>query len=238
MDVNVTHPIAANVALVQYWWVPWIPAFIGVIGAIFGAFAAGIATYYIEKLKIKNVEFEKRKQIYSRLNGIIALINQIMYLHGESTIDSTYFYTFYESKIPIYAQQYENNKFAEIERLLKEIPDRQQGDEEKEKSEKYALKAGQIYRQLGEIIGLILVSFDNTVKLDDLINELHTALRKYHKLSSEDFLKVTEGVQLDQWRGNKKTDLRDYLEKEFNPAVGNLEAYLKGEILKEDDNSN
>jgi predicted anti-sigma-YlaC factor YlaD len=90
MDVNVTHAIAANVTLVQSWWVPWIPAFIGVIGAIFGAFAAGIAAYYIEKSKIKNKEFEKRKQIYSRLNGMIALINQIMYLHGESTEDFEY----------------------------------------------------------------------------------------------------------------------------------------------------
>jgi hypothetical protein len=47
----------------------WVIAAIGALGAIFGALAGGFATYYIEKLKIKNMDAQRMQQAYSELMG-------------------------------------------------------------------------------------------------------------------------------------------------------------------------
>jgi len=47
----------------------WVIAAIGAFSAIFGALAGGLATYIIEKSKMKNIDAQRRQQIYSQLNG-------------------------------------------------------------------------------------------------------------------------------------------------------------------------
>lgn len=86
MDVNLTYPIAANVTLVQPWWNPWITAGIPALGAILGAIAGGSATYFIQRLLIKNSQLEKRKQTYSKLKGLKDLLGQVYYAFFAATV--------------------------------------------------------------------------------------------------------------------------------------------------------
>ena len=58
-----------------------LQAVIGAGGAVLGAIAGGSAIYYIEKLKLKNDENDRRRQIYSQLLG-----NRIL-LHWSSVKD-------------------------------------------------------------------------------------------------------------------------------------------------------
>jgi len=64
---------------------------IGFLGAILGAAVGGGATYYIEKLKIKNLECEKRKQIYSQLMGQKIIIRELYIALGVNIITTKYY---------------------------------------------------------------------------------------------------------------------------------------------------
>ena len=70
------------------------------------------------------------------------------------------------------------------------------------------------------MVGLIQVSFDNSVRLDELINKLDIALKKYRDLV-EDAPEGASGEQLNEWRCDKKDRLTNFLDKEFNPEICN-----------------
>ena len=53
------------------------------------------------------------------------------------------------------------------------------------------------------MVGLIQVSFDNSVRQDELINKLDIALKKYGDLV-EDAPEGASGELLNEWRSDKK----------------------------------
>jgi hypothetical protein len=53
------------------------PAIVGIIGAVLGACAGALGTYYIEKLKIKNIDSQKRQQVYCQLLGLKFVLSQV-----------------------------------------------------------------------------------------------------------------------------------------------------------------
>ncbi|NPV62504.1 MAG: hypothetical protein HPY61_07725 [Methanotrichaceae archaeon] len=229
MDQNLSGLVALQ--LVQPWWIPWIPAIIGVFGAIVGAFASGCTIYYMQKFKMKNELGEKRKQIFSDISGIQCLIVQLFYMHAYSMVYSEYHKSQARSKLNMKLQNEGPFKnIDDLNRFINESPEGRQFNEEFEKTEKYALQIAQIKRQLWKRIGLVQVSFNQTEELDRLISKIETALNDYDKKISM----PEEGAdvnQIIQW----KKDIMDnalpkYIDSDINPAIDNLLKYLRSEI--------
>ena len=179
----------------------WTPAVIGVIGAVFGAFAAGAANYHIEKLKINNNESEKRKQIYSKLLGIYYLLIQTYYSHGHTRIQTCYHYSHYALKIPIYNKQNIQKSLLERESIIRNSPECKTADIFRDRTEDTALQVGQINKELWETLGLVQVSFVNTDKLDELIYEIEKILGKFNSLI-QDPPENADGIRIDEWKKN------------------------------------
>lgn len=211
----------------------WTPAAIGVIGAVFGALAAGVAAYYIEKLKINNNETEKRKQIYSKLLGVYYLLIQTYYSHGHTAIQTRYHYAHYALKIPIYNQQNIQKSLLERESINRNSPECRAADSFREKTEETTLRVGQINRELWETLGLVQISFINTDKLDEIISEIEKILGKFNSLI-QDPPKDAQGIEIDEWKKNvEDIILPNFLNNEIGPAIEHLLAYLKKEIIDE-----
>jgi hypothetical protein len=199
MDVNVSSPLAANITILQPYYNLWITAGIGVIGA----FVGGFTTYLIQRLQIKNNRFEKRKQIYSELSGIVHPLDQLLFLHCRARV----FSVFYR---------------AEASELAKE---------EQEKTERYGIQLAEVEKELWRMIGLIQVSFDNDHALDQIISRIQSTLSKYGDIIENTPQDKSNIMMIEDWRDdvlNKK--LPEYLHDELNPAMIDLLEYLKRRI--------
>lgn len=231
MDVNLTYPIAANITLTQSWWVPWIPAIIGVLGAILGAIAGGMGTYYLEKLKIDNNESQERRQLYSKLLGIKYPLIRLHYLHGDAFLQSRLQYIRYKSQFSLYIGEIDEKGIAEKERLLREAPPFKLAKQKENEARDYSIKLIEIDKSLWEIIGFIQVSFNNTEKLDGLIAEVEIALSNY----SRDILKASsEKEDKSQIEDIRDRTLSNYIDNIIEPSINNLLSYLREEIGKND----
>ena len=174
MDLTIANQIAATNT--------WIIAAIGAFGAVLGALAGGLATYCIEKLKIKNMDAQRMQQAYSELMGHKYMILQIY---------DSYFNSFIGSEllnINSYLDAITQIDYSHITEITKKDINKRQREINQNINAKIAdsteykfameadnrcreleLKLGESYERLWTTIGLIQVVFSDTPNLEKLI---------------------------------------------------------------------
>jgi hypothetical protein len=148
----------------------WIIAAIGVIGAILGALASGLEMYSIERLKIKDTNTQKRRQVYSQLKGRKRLCLQ-------------YYATYYTNLISLekslalqtWGLGFSHPHLTEEGKKKLEIEinkNREISEKLSTKSDDLALGLAKSGQEMWETIGLIRVLFPDTQQLghDKLIS--------------------------------------------------------------------
>lgn len=189
-------------------------AAIGVIGAVLGAFAGGYATYSIEKLKIKNNEFEKRRQIYVKLGGLETKIAQI-------------FMMFHEVKV--YCKFY-SNKWKNLGEPANSI-ELKRSEEYYKLSVDMAIKFHEADIELSETFNSIRLLFNDTNELEKLIENFNSINSTFNdRVDIEDKVKNMDNSQLDEWCKNEVNNISDTSSRVVWPLFRELEKYLKNEI--------
>jgi hypothetical protein len=71
MDINLTHPLEANIYLLQPWWIALINIAAGILGALIGASAVLVAEHIgNERAIIKQIREERRISYLKILNSM------------------------------------------------------------------------------------------------------------------------------------------------------------------------
>jgi hypothetical protein len=86
MDVNITSPITANIALIQPFWIPILNFLVGLMGALIGAGAIYFVARYEKNQEIKKVHREERKNAYLKL---ITLFSVAEWVHKNAKDKNT-----------------------------------------------------------------------------------------------------------------------------------------------------
>lgn len=223
----------------------WFIAAIGALGAILGALAGGRATYIIEKLKIKNIDAQRRQQIYSQLNGRKRTYLQCYasYIMNFIALEKTFALMDFSLRIPeritINGIEYLTNSLVFDPQLPKEL---------KATCDELTLRLAQSRQEVWEAIGLIKILFTNT---EDMITDIENFDKKFETLESEIKSDSERGLiefQYEQlphsklnvttsWPESKETKLREEYINIFDRKFENLLDHLKSEINREQENA-
>lgn len=168
----------------------WVIAAIGALGAIFGALAGGLATYLIEKLKIKNTDIQRRQQAYSELMGRKHMILQYNASYFSELIRSGFLTN---CSLITAISQVDYRHIAEImttditkaeKEMSKTINDINEASKEFEiareadkRSRELQLKLGEGYERLWVTIGLIKLLFSDALELGTYIDPIEASER-------------------------------------------------------------
>jgi hypothetical protein len=182
-----------------------VSAAIGFFGAILGATVGGGATYYIEKLKIKNLDVEKRKQAYSQLVGHKSMMQQLYIALGDNRIMAKY--------------------YELLEKSSQEQNMRQKADD-------IILEVARTSRQLFEIIGIIQILFPDTpCEKINRIEETHNKIIS-HIENAESCLEKMPEIELLSKAESAKKKFHGSVKCETDKGIDLLIDYLKQEIGK------
>ena len=228
-DVNVTDAIAANVTLMQPWWVPWIPAIVGFIGAVIGGLVVGSSNYYLQKIKIRSNQIEKQKQILGELSGNRILLMQLFDLHANAFIR----YIVHRQRSISESIRWNKELYEPIDvsdKSLVNSVDYKLMKTEEEKIERYELLLAQGQEKLYDIVGRIRVSFDDISKLDRLISDIDKTLKKYNSILEDPSMNLDANLVFP-WKVDMiQNVIPNYIENELYNVINNLLIYLENEI--------
>ena len=220
----------------------WIIAAIGAIGAIFGALVGGLATYIIEKSKIKNLDAQRRQQTYSQLYGRKQAYVQcyVSYFMNFIALEKSFALRDFGLRIPervtINGNDYLTSSIERDNRISGELL---------AKSDDFALRLAQSRQDLWEIIGLVKLLFTNTEDLIGDIKNLDDAFETFEDEIKNDqergliefqyeLLPHTRLNITTSWPKTKENILReDYingLDGKFNDLLNYLETEIKIEL--------
>jgi len=161
----------------------WIIAAIGALGAIFGALASSLATYFIERLKIKNTNTQRRQQVYSQLIGRKRLWLQ-------------YYATYHTNLIALeksLALQKWGLGFSDP-RLTREGKKKLEDELNKNrevfkefttKSDDLAIGLAKSGQEMWETIGLVRVLFADTQRLRNLLRDIEMFDKAFENFEDE-----------------------------------------------------
>jgi hypothetical protein len=156
-----------------------IAAASGIIGVAVG----GFITYSIEKLKLKNIESQKREQVYSQLNGRKSLASQLYKSYFEALIWSYYYHS--------------------LEKLGGS--DQPNWLLEKKRSDDLALEKAKSNQSLSETIGLIQILFPSTNELNELIKPLLDIDEKF-KFIKDPTKEIRDEETYQDWKYDTNSD--------------------------------
>lgn len=219
----------------------WIIAAIGAFGAIFGALAGGLATYIIERLRIKNMDCQRRQQAYSQLYGrklayVQCYVSYFMnFIALEKSLALMDFGLRNPERVAINGTEYLTSSIEFDHELSGALI---------AKSDEFALRLAQSRQDLWEVIGLVKLLFTNT---DDLIRDI--------KILDDTFETFEEEIKTDRerdliefryellphtrlnittsWPETKETSLKNNYINRLDEKFNNLLNYLENEIKRE-----
>jgi len=199
---------------------------IGFLGAILGAAVGGGATYYIEKLKIKNLKCEKRKQIYSQLMGQKIIIRELYIALGENIIMSNYYKILCRREI----KKLDDDKTKDG-KIIDEF------DRRRERTESLFLEVARNNQLLFEIIGQIQMLFpdvadENIEKIKNLQDEILPIIGDEGSSIKETKDKEIKLIELKSMTQGKKDGIRGSVGSKVDTGFMDMIDYLKREIAK------
>lgn len=192
---------------------PFSIAAIGVLGAVLGALAGGYATYSIEKLKIKNNEYEKRRQLYARLGGLVVNLSQIIMGFQEFRI----------------YQLFHKSKWIRLGEPVNSI-ELKSSDNFYELRVDTAFKLRETQVDLYETLSTIRLLFNRSDKLETLIRRFDFINNVLDDKYDIDALQKMDDSQLDNWCRNEVGGLSYMISREIMQPFTELQSYLKSEI--------
>jgi hypothetical protein len=220
-------------------------AAIGVLGAVFGALASGLATYYIEKLKIKNIDIQQMQQAYCQLYGrrYLYLQNYASYFMNFISLEYSYALRDYGERFPekiiINDMEY-NTKNTEI--------DPKKIEYFVKRSDELSMILAQSKKEVWEVIGQIKVLFVDT---DSKINNIKDFAEKFGAFEEEMIREQEQGlielkfeilprdrlIITSDWPKEKKITLKDMYINKFDEMFNALLVHMQDELEKEKENS-
>lgn len=194
----------------------------------------------MEERRRKWENFQQKKQIRSRLFGIKFFMVNICYQRGYSLINK-YSRELLVSKTLSFIEAapeepYNVNNHWKVpsKKEIKEdsSENKRLAEKETDYARKYASDFAIASKDLWEIIGLIQVSFDNTIdERDILINELETAISDYNTIAFNP--SEFECENPNKWSKDKHDEIKKCLDDKIIPAFKNLLDFLKSDIDKD-----
>ena len=162
-----------------------LPAVIAAGGAVLGAVAGGGATYYIQKLNIKNNENEQRRQAYSKLTGkkILLLQSYISYYIAFIQSQRADSYCTLET---LCGKEEGNIGQDDINQYIRDSVSCQEAMKMKTKYENLQLEIAKNECTLWETIGQIQFLFpDAVIEIDELIRKIKSVDEKFVNFEKE-----------------------------------------------------
>ena len=189
---------------------------IGFLGAILGAAVGGGATYFIEKYKIENLEYEKRKQIYSQLMGQKIMIRELYITLGENITMNNY----YKIKCSKEIKKLDDDRTKD-RTVIDEF------DRRREKTESLCLEVARNNQHLFEIIRLIQILFPDVA--DDKIEKIKGLHEKIIPLikNAGSNIGETKSIEIKSKIQREKNGIRESLGKEIDAGFKDMIEYLK-----------
>lgn len=215
-----------------------------IVATIIGGLIAGLVGFAtsnsMEERRRKWEKLQQKKQIRSKLLGEQFFVANIYYQRGYSNINKTFYQLLIKSGLSFKEAAPEKSfdvnecfRFVSKDEIKDEISNnRKLAEKEMDCIRKNASDWGIASKELWEIIGLIQVSFDNTIdERDKLVMELETAISDYNKITFNP--SETESRDPYGWSKNKHAEIEKCLDDEITPAFENLLDFLKSEIDKD-----
>jgi len=218
------------------------------VGPIIGGIIAGLAGLIVSIFNQKHQEgmeerrrkwekLQQKKQIRSRLLGAKFFMVNICYQRGYSLIQKSKYisiankgYPYIEnapershSVSPVWNRPSKNN--------IKEfcLKHEKLSENEMDFAKKYSADFAIAARDLWEIIGLIQVSFNNTIdERDRLLKDLETAIYDYNGITFNP--SEAESKDPNEWAKNKHIEIKKCLDDKIILAFDNQLNFLKDEI--------
>jgi len=196
---------------------------IGAFGAVLGAIAGGGATYYIEKIKIKNNENEQRKQVYSKLCGNTSLVLQS-----------------HASYFGLFIRSYSLETDALLTKIcgvfLEASNEKKESIQERQKSDDLLFKVAESKAVMWETIGQIQILFPSITEMDDLIDRILDDEKRFEYLE-RDIIKTFRNLQNTLIEESKTSSVRtdpdkwiisrsDDIENLSDQMISNLRNYI------------
>ena len=220
-------------------------AAIGVLGAVFGVLASGLATYYIERLKIKNMDIQRMQQAYYQLYSrrYLYLQNYASYFMNFISLEYSYSLRDYGDRFPekiiIKGTEY-NTKNTEI--------DPQKIEYFVKRADELSMILAQSKKEVWEVIGQIKLLFVDT---DDSINNIKEFAEKFGAFEEEMIREQEQGliefkfevlprgklIITSDWPKAKKITLKDVYINKFDEIFNVLLVHMQNELDKEKENA-
>lgn len=198
-----------------------LPAVIAAGGAVLGAVAGGGATYYIQKLNIKNNENEQKRQAYSQLMGkkILLLQSYISYYIAFIQSQQADSYCTLET---LCGKEEGNISQDDINQYIRDSVSCQEAMKMKTKYENLQLEIAKNECSLWETIGRIQVLFPGAaIEIDDLISNI--------KIICEKFLVLEMEIKDD--KKNKFDFINQHKDKYYCGSELNYHGYRAGHFV-------
>jgi hypothetical protein len=222
-----------------------IIATIGVLGAISGALASGLAAYYIEKLKIDDTKRQRMQQAYYQLYG-----RKCLYLQNYASYFMNFILLEYSYALRDYGERFSETikiKGKEYRTKNTEI-DPQKVEYFVKRSDELSMILAQSKNEVWEIIGQIKLLFTDT---DEEISKIKDFAEKFG-IFEEELIKEQENGSIEfefsvlprdklsitsDWPSAKKEMLKDDYINKYDELFDALLANLQNEIEKEKKNT-
>ncbi len=217
----------------------------GSLGAVLGAIASGIASYRVEKLKIKNIGYVEKKQAYSRLWGRKHLVSQSRASYFSAFIQSQ----IYDANICLRAtlDKRGGKSTDEMEQNLKDSSVYQQIMRVTQRYENLQLKLADDNCRMWETIGQIQILFPANTEVDKLIDQIRLIEKNFSEFERTIIKEVESFIstlipesefpstyKLDEWGATKSNELDKLYDIKISDLVKMIEELddTMDEVLK------
>lgn len=231
-----------------------LPAIIAAGGAVLGAVAGGSATYYIQKLIIKNNENDERIRIYGQLLGNKKLVSQSYASHYSACMQIIYA----ESHCTLEALQYhrKGDDSNEIQQKQKDSWSCQEAKRNRQRYEDTQFLLASNIGLMWETIGQLNISFNTTNEIVEHINRIRQTEKildnfqdDLYKDQREKFNIIDESrrfslpeERFNSWSQKKHQELEEWfslrreglikLIEEFENSIDELLEVIEDKMLK------